>query len=394
MSARSIDTNGWFTAKDNPISLVGVFPYRGRSINADLDPERLYQVFRPEEELSNVEALESFKLLPWIDDHEMLGEDWTDALDKGVAGVTGESVWFDPGLGKFGGVRSNIKCFSEAHAEELDAGKRELSAGYRCVYDFTPGVFNGIAYDVIQRTLRGNHLASVDDGRMGSIVAVLDDNTDLKEQPTVTQRTKGRAKPRQLTAADLSRINASPAVAAAMVAALDASEEAEDETTTTTEDTKAEDALSDIAGDEDDETKAEDALSDIPGKDEDDDDETKAEDEMPAALKKANAEDTAPAMDEAEFVVRLSRRNALARDLKPVVGAFDHSEMTLDAVADYGVKKLKLRGVPKGQEALAARMYLAGRSSVAGSARSAAATGMDAADATPKSGYIARLQAK
>lgn len=46
--------------------------------------------------------------------------------------------------------------------------------GYFCDYELTPGTFNGIHYDAVQRNIRGNHIALVEEGRMGSDVRVMD----------------------------------------------------------------------------------------------------------------------------------------------------------------------------------------------------------------------------
>ena len=96
MTKRQKDINGWFEVKDNPISKVGVFDYSGAQIGA-ADPNRIYRVYRPAEELADPATIESFKLLPIVDDHTMLGnpnEGMTAAEDKGVAGVIGEEVYF------------------------------------------------------------------------------------------------------------------------------------------------------------------------------------------------------------------------------------------------------------------------------------------------------------
>lgn len=169
-SARISDLNGWFEVRDNPLSKVGVFPYSG--LPGAPEPGKTYAVLRPEEELSDPACLESFKLIPWVDDHTMLGDaeaGLMPAEQKGVQGVIGENVSYRDGV-----VYGNIKVFSEAMANLIANGKRELSLGYRCVYDWTPGSWNGIPYDCIQRQVRGNHLALVDEGRMGKDVAVLD----------------------------------------------------------------------------------------------------------------------------------------------------------------------------------------------------------------------------
>ena len=96
---RKYDVNGWPEIKDNPISKVGVFPYLGSSIGAP-DPNKIYMVYRSEQALSSPEAIESFKLVPWVDDHTMLGaleEGFTPAERKGIHGVTGEDVYFSEG---------------------------------------------------------------------------------------------------------------------------------------------------------------------------------------------------------------------------------------------------------------------------------------------------------
>lgn len=49
----------------------------------------------------------------------------------------------------------------------LDGFKQELSCGYFCDLDETPGVFNGEEYDVRQVNIRYNHLSVVQRGRAG-----------------------------------------------------------------------------------------------------------------------------------------------------------------------------------------------------------------------------------
>ncbi|VFR32524.1 FIG00948411: hypothetical protein [plant metagenome] len=168
MSKRQTDINGFLLVRDNPISKVGVFPYLGREIGAP-ELDRVYHVYRPEEELSRPETVASFNLLPFIDDHEFLGKDGTAAEKKGVQGTTGEAATFD-----YPYLRNSIRVYSEFMKSLIDDGKIELSPSYRCEYDFTPGSFDGQKYDAIQRNIRGNHLALVKEGRTGPDVAVQD----------------------------------------------------------------------------------------------------------------------------------------------------------------------------------------------------------------------------
>ena len=175
-SKREYDTNGWVEIIDNPLSKVGVFQYLGSTIDRSgefgLDQSKIYNVYRPAEELSDPECIESFRLLPWTDEHAMLGSEedgLMPAEKKGVHGVIGENVTFNDGY-----LKANIKVFSEKMAKKIQDGKKELSIGYRCLYEMSSGVYDNTHYDAIQREIRGNHVALVEQGRSGPDVAVLD----------------------------------------------------------------------------------------------------------------------------------------------------------------------------------------------------------------------------
>lgn len=168
MSKRQTDVNGYLLVRDNPITKVGVFPYLGREIGAP-EPDRIYQVYRPQEELENPETIASANLVPWIDEHEFLGVEGTPPEKKGVQGTTGESARFE-----YPYLRNSIRAYSDFMKNLIDRGKVELSPSYRCRYEFSEGAFDGQRYDAIQRDIRFNHLASVEEGRTGPDVAVQD----------------------------------------------------------------------------------------------------------------------------------------------------------------------------------------------------------------------------
>ena len=174
MDKRDYDAQGWFEVSDNPLSKVGVYKYSGRSIGGDAEPDKLYGVYRSAEELGSPEAVESFRLMPWTDDHpDALLGDPSDGLvpaeSKGVHGVIGEQTYF-----KNGTLYGNIKVFSQSLAQKIAQGKKELSCGYHCKFVKQEGVYEGEPYQYAQVDIRGNHLSSVDHGRMGSAVRVLD----------------------------------------------------------------------------------------------------------------------------------------------------------------------------------------------------------------------------
>ena len=326
MSARKYDINGWFTVEDNPISREGIFPYSSAQIGGPI-MGKVYQVYRPASELSHPDTIDSFRLVPLIDDHTMLGKDGQPAEHVGIEGVIGEQIR----VGADGVMRANLKILSNTLAQKIKSGKTQLSCGYRCVYDFTPGVWNGQAYDAVQRQIRGNHIALVDEGRMGPLVAILDHMTftvDAKEhKPAMDEEIKkalDAINEKMGTALDTlnTRLDQIAADAAEMAAKMEAEE---------------------AAG-------SEDSLEDLKEKEE-------AAKGMDAVLKKiADLEArvaATPAMDEASILSTIARKSSLADQLAKHVGTFDHSTMSLADVVKYGVDKLGLKNVPAGGEAIA-----------------------------------------
>lgn len=368
MDARIVDGNGWFEVKANPISKAGIFPYSGRQLGkTGADADRIYRVLRPAEELSDPACIESFKLIPWIDDHTMLGPtaqavspNAVSAEKKGVQGVIGEDVFFEGDT-----LFANIKAFSSTLAQLIQAGKRELSAGYRCIYDMTAGVLNGQHYDAVQRKIRGNHLALVTEGRMGPDVAVMDRLTFTFDALEIDMAGKDEASGTGAGAMTLEQACTMIAELAPQVAKL----------------TEAMAGLNKPA--------APAAVEDKPAAPA-----APAADATPPAAapsgegEKAVAPAAAMSEDAMEQAVigRIAKRDTLAKQLSGHVGTFDHSDMTLDKVVAYGIEKLGLK-VDKGQEFAALSGYLQAKPDAT---PSATVTGMDAAHKPAAGNFVAK----
>lgn len=169
---KEIDRSNFWLVRNNPIIKTGVFPYLGRQIGPECEPEKIYNVLRPEEELFSDTAISSFNLIPITVGHALLGsraEGFVPPEEKGVDGTTGENSKRQGDK-----VINDIKLYSERIKDEIQNGKKELSAGYFC--DFVPerGVWNGRHYDFVQRNIAGNHIALVEKGRNGADVRVMD----------------------------------------------------------------------------------------------------------------------------------------------------------------------------------------------------------------------------
>jgi len=331
-SNRDVDINNYVSILSNPISRAGVFPYLGKSIGAP-EPDKIYGVYRPAEELENLDAINSFKLIPLINDHVMLGsqeQGLTAPEKKGIEGTTGDLVEFKDGI-----LYANLKIFSQKLYDLIKKGKTDLSLGYRCIYEKASGMFNGEPYEYIQRNLRGNHLALVDSARCD--VAVLDSMFTFDHL-------------------DINLIGD----------AIMAEEENKDKVTKDNEEAyKEEEAEKAKDGEEEEEAKLiKEEAKDKKGKDYDD---TEKKDGMDASeVAKIVQREVKAAMDSFKATASktimndIKQRDDLARNLSQHIGVFDCADKTLGEVAAYGVEKLGL-DCASGEEFAVLRGFMAGR---------------------------------
>jgi hypothetical protein len=369
MTHRKVDKNGYIRIKGNPLSKVGVFEYLGVQIDPKkklgLNPLQIYNVYRPEEELASPATIESFKLVPIIEDHDMLSTDGKpgtmSADEKGVHGTTGEEVFFE-----FPFLKSTMCLFSQRICELIESGKKDLSMGYTCEYDRQSGIFENKPYDFIQRKLRGNHIGVVKRGRTGPEVAVLDnseitfDSMDFKMTPktktSVTSKSENTAAPdKSGTAKDegngvtLQELSSVVKRLEETILKMGMRHEAE---ALDAEKKKEE------AKDEDEKKKKEE------GEAKDEDEKKKKEKERDAMdAKLLRKEFETFKKDSAKNLLReISERDVLIKQLSHDVGVFDSADMSLNEVAQYCAKKLKLN-CAEGQEHAAIIGYLAGKES-------------------------------
>lgn len=405
-SKRSTDWNGFMEVRDNPISKIGVFPYLGSEIDNPeaSDPDKVYWVFRPPEELSSQETIDSFKLMPFIDEHEILGNSGMPAERKGIQGTIGEQVYYDAPY-----LRGNIKIHSSAAQSLIKAGKVELSPCYGCIWPSEAGTYDGKPYQFTQRKIRGNHLALVEEGRTGPDVAVQDhrkftlDSAELlpmeftpeqlaqlkaliaemmgtktgDEDPAAETPVKPDEKPMDADPVDVpgeTKVDETDYAEGDEVRAAEKIEQIVEQ---------VEEAIEEIKEASEDLVKA----SDAKGRKAAQDRMTKATTKLGAAkakhaqiaadaklakdgglvrqiaaLQKQVTELKAkPAQDSvAATISMVADRDALANQVTQHVGVFDHSRMTADGVAKYAVDKLGIK-CAKGSEAIALDAWMQGR---------------------------------
>lgn len=414
--SKQVDDNGFWLIEGNPISKEGVFPYLGKTISPDLEPGKIYYVYRPYSELSAPETLKSFDGIPFIEDHEMLGDGFTSTDARTPQGVLMNT------RAENGGLYGDLKIFSDSLKASIEHGKKELSLGYKCNYRIEPGEWNGQHYDAVQTDLRGNHIALVDRGRMGSSVRVYDwaaDALEVEISKAITNNKESEKMPDEEKKPDTEVKDESvdkrkliDEIGGILKGKVDDEiirtiiGKCEKMAYNASETGKATDA--EEPKKEDGEKKPEEKATDKCGKDKACKDEDKPEDKKPedngkdeffdaphmkktvekmladgkisegaakeilGSLKYERAEDEdadegkkpeeekKAGMDATDVVKMIDRRNALAKQLSDHIGEFATDGMTEEDVACYGCKKLGLDAAD-GVEALAVvRGYLAG----------------------------------
>ena len=147
-----IDTDGFM--RDSPIvARTGVYEYR----NPDGTIRREY---RPADEVFASDALNSFRGKPITVLHPKKGKITADnAFGTAIGSILSDGYPKD---------EKYVACDIVIFAPDKIGKHRELSLGYRCDCEETPGVSpDGQAYDAIQRNIRINHLAVVPVARAG-----------------------------------------------------------------------------------------------------------------------------------------------------------------------------------------------------------------------------------
>lgn len=147
-----IDTDGFL--RDSPIvARTGVYEYR----NPDGTIRREY---RPADEVFASDALNSFRGKPITVLHPKKGKiTAANAFGTAIGSILSDGYPKD---------EKYVACDIVIFAPDKIGKHRELSLGYRCDCEETPGVSpDGQAYDAIQRNIRINHLAVVPLARAG-----------------------------------------------------------------------------------------------------------------------------------------------------------------------------------------------------------------------------------
>jgi len=160
------------------LTRVGVLTYRTP------DGETVREL-RPREEVLDAASIATLEDAPVTDLHP--------------PGLVKPETWKEYAVGSVRGARADgdrvagdLLVLDADEIRRVEAGERvEVSCGYTCDLDRTPGVFEGEHYDAVQRRIRYNHagLGPRGWGRAGPEVALRLDGTQLDAAYEVTMST-------------------------------------------------------------------------------------------------------------------------------------------------------------------------------------------------------------
>lgn len=167
-SNREKDANGFLHVKHCHCTKVQIAQYLGSEISSDLIPDKIYNVFRPEEELKKAETIQSLNGVPLQLEHH------DDTAEKPAQytriGATGTDAVFE-----FPYLSNSLHFFNQKAIDLIESGEKcELSIGYDCEIHKESGEYMGQPYDFVQRNIKIQHVALVECGRAGSDVKVSD----------------------------------------------------------------------------------------------------------------------------------------------------------------------------------------------------------------------------
>ena len=180
-----ITSDGYMIA-DAVVARTGIQQYHASELG--IMSNDVIKVYRPEEEVKDEKSVHTYTHAPITMGHpdEMVTADnWAD-LAKGE--VSTDATWED------GRIRLPLIVKDAEAIKAIEDGVRELSAGYTCDLDWTPGTTpEGEAYDAVQRKIRINHVAIVPRGRAG--VARIGDSQPWGAAPLSDARKDGLSMP-------------------------------------------------------------------------------------------------------------------------------------------------------------------------------------------------------
>ena len=154
-----------YAVMECPVARSGIQEYLAAEMGpafADRNPRDVIRVYRPDDVIFGDASLQGYAHKPLTNDHppeQVTADNWK----QYAIGHTGDEVTVREKR-----VRVPMLMADSAAISDVEAGKREWSAGYSVSFDVQSGTTpDGQAYDAIVTGQKINHIALVDRGRAG-----------------------------------------------------------------------------------------------------------------------------------------------------------------------------------------------------------------------------------
>lgn len=173
-------TDEGFLRVPGKVARTGIQQYLACELGLAGDPNRIINVYRPEEEVFAEDSLASFDGVDITLQHPsaLVNSENYSTVSKGV--VRGSGVRTDDNF-----VQCSLLIKAKDTVDAVLNGTCELSAGYTATYDDTPGTTpDGEQYHYRQTNIRINHVAVVDRARAGSTARIFDSGEKAMHQIT------------------------------------------------------------------------------------------------------------------------------------------------------------------------------------------------------------------
>lgn len=162
---RARTPEGFLLCQDVPIARVGMMIYGPGETPIEVNSEGFARVWRDADTLFSAATLASFNAKPVVNDHpeeDVSPENWRELTEGIVINPRrGEGATADC-------IVADLLITSPSAIADIEAGKREVSAGYTAGYEM---IQKG---EGRQRNIIGNHVALVEKGRCGPRCAIGD----------------------------------------------------------------------------------------------------------------------------------------------------------------------------------------------------------------------------
>jgi hypothetical protein len=151
---------------------TGIQTYAGYEVGQP--DKQTVRVYRPPEEVFNRDAMRSLAGVPVTIDHPPVMVDTENWKEYAKGETASDEIVRDGESVRVPFIIRDAEAIKQAEDE-----KHEVSLGYGCELDFTPGTTpSGEAYDAVQRSIRINHFAIVDKARGGPTLRIGDSEED------------------------------------------------------------------------------------------------------------------------------------------------------------------------------------------------------------------------